>query len=175
MDEQTLEKMFLEVQTGLEWSSDIGINTDLGRILHRLAEARYAPALPMIQPFLEHPNWGTRLDAVGLIGFHYPFSPESSLAQSFRQLLLHDPWPMVRMSAAHVLGGRSTVTDPALMTALTTDPDEDVRCSAFLALLQLHGVKWPQLRQIERQLESGEILLTVSSLEALVSLDRQNE
>lgn len=76
---------------------------------------------------------------------------------------------MVRITSANVLAGRSTWPDSALMTALTLDVDNDVRQTAFLAILELCGVGRERVKQIEQQLDGGNLVPTPAALQHILS------
>jgi hypothetical protein len=66
-------------------------------------------------------------------------------------MLISDHDENVRMTAANVLGKISSLPDRALVSALTSDPDWHVRCSAYMALLQLARVSYEvYLRENDR-------------------------
>jgi hypothetical protein len=137
-------------------------------IMHDLAESRYAPALPFFLSLMDDQDWDWRLEAVRLVGFHYDFSSTSEISEKIRRLLLSDPSPFVRMSAALTLGGRSQWPDKALVESLHQDPDEDVRKAAFEALLALAGMSFPAIRAEMAQLDHINTPVTLKTLETIL-------
>jgi HEAT repeat protein len=105
-----------------------------------LAEVGYPPAMDFFLECLDDPRWNWRYNGLCNLGFHYVFPPDSPLVEKIRQLLLTDPHSWVRDTAASVLGSRSSWPDMALVSALESDMDEQVRYSAFDALLRLARV-----------------------------------
>lgn len=62
----------------------------------------------------------------------------------------------VRMTAARVLGRHTDVLEASLVAALTDDPNQYVRQSAFTALLRIAGVAPKRIFRIEVQLMKRE-------------------
>lgn len=119
--------------------------------MHLLAEAQYIPAFAFFLKCLDDPRADWREDCLTCLGFHYPLLADGQAVAKIRHLLLSDVDAFVRLAAAAVLGSRSRSLDPALITALEADNDEDVRYAAFAALLKLSGVPTLMVRQeVER-------------------------
>ncbi len=137
--------------------------------MHVLAKASYPPAMDFFISCLDDPRWDWRLDALTALGFHYQFPPDSELAEKIRQMLLTDPNVSIRVSAAIVLGGRSKGPDVALIHALQSDPDEDVRRSAFDALLELGGVSFPLRRELMERVKKGEVRATLDEAKRILT------
>jgi hypothetical protein len=144
----------------------------LKRQLHELAEAQCLMAQDFFLSCIsdlsdENANW--RLDGLTNLGFHYQFSPDSEICEKVRFLLLNDSDDMIRHSAATVLGGRSKWLDSALVSALSSDPDESVRASAFIALLALAGVPFLRCCQEEVRVDQGELQPTFEEIRRIAS------
>jgi len=139
------------------------------RELHRLAEAQYEPAIEFFMSCLDDPDSNWRLEAIEDLGFHYPFSAESPITAKVRQLLPTDPDDHIRIAAAHILGIRSKWPEPALVRALTDDPDETVRVSAFKSLLNLAGVPYPTVRDQVKASKLGIIQPTWAEVQRIIA------
>nr|MBA3947892.1 hypothetical protein [Herpetosiphonaceae bacterium] len=145
MDTEELQKLLDAVKAAWHYSHEDSVDRlKTWQNMHALAEARFPPALDFFVTCLADSRWGWRIDALRCIGFHYQFPVDGAIADKIRQMLLTDVggFGEVRMTAASVLGRRSTWPDLALETALKTDPDEDVRRVAFAALLTIGGIPY---------------------------------
>jgi|SRR5579859_1501876 len=157
MDESIVRSLFDEAKAARDRAS---LNSDekkeVWRKFHRLAEAEYIPARDYFVKGLNDPDWDWRSQCVSFLGYHYSFSPDDEIINKIREMVLNDPEDMVRLAAAHVLGSRSKWPEPALITALSDDPEECVRQSAFIALIGSAGVPYP-VRHLEAdRMDAGE-------------------
>lgn len=138
--------------------------------MHLLAEAQYLPAVAFFLACLDDSRADWREDCLTCLGFHYQLPPSSQILEKIRQVLLTDPNSFVRLAAASILGSRSTPSDPALIAALHSDPDEDVRFVVFEALLTLHGVPFSQIRSVVERLKKTQ---SQPTLEAIARVRRK--
>jgi hypothetical protein len=129
-----------------------------------LAEAGYPPAMDFFLECLDDPRWNWRYNGLCDLGFHYIFPPDSPVVEKIRQLLLTDPHSWVRDAAASVLGSRSSWPDMALVSALESDMDAQVRYSAFDALLRLARVPFAVASQEVERVEKGFIQPSLSEV-----------
>ncbi len=127
------------------------------RNLHDLAEAEYQPAFEFLITCIDHPDAIWRWQSLRDIGFHYSTAPDSLFLEKARALLRQDPERNVRRVAALILGLHSQWKDPALMTALASDPEPDVRAVAFASLLELAGMARCRAWKCWQQVKTGEI------------------
>jgi len=151
-------------------SPGIARSTEIWAICHDLAEAQYPPALTFFIEGLNDSAWDWRQRCLQMIGFHYDIPPNSEVTDKVRKMLESDPDNNVRMTAANVLGAISGLPDSSLVTALNSDPDWFVRRSAYLAILQLAGVKYEiYLGEDERfNFESEEIEPTLKEVKRVL-------
>jgi HEAT repeat protein len=138
MDEATMQQMLEEI---LKLYSDPTVNDPpYMEKMHPLAEAQYLPAKSFFAECLYTPNKWWRYDCLMALGFHYDLSDDEAIKEKLRDLLLHDEDELIRSAAASPLGSYSVWPEPVLFTALQTDPERDVRVSAFAALYHLAGL-----------------------------------
>lgn len=136
--------------------------------LHQLAEAQYAPVLPLLEQLLDHDEWDIRLEAVRLVGFHYE-TLDHQIVQKLQSMLLTDPEPMVRLTLATVLGMHVSWPNESLCRALTRDSDSDVRLASFEAMLYLHAVPRSKVISLVDTLKSNIHLLNIQDLQRLLN------
>lgn len=151
-DDQLLDDLFKYVQAELNSATSIAINTPIGLQLHRLAEARHAATLTLLIPLLDHPDSELRLDAVQLIGFHYPLDTDV-LVEKLQYMLQCDPSPWIRLALVFVMGRIPLFPVDVLETTVATDMDADVRQEALLLLLKHYGLNEEQIQKIIRILK----------------------
>jgi HEAT repeat protein len=149
-----LIKQFLEPYTTSDY---IPIN-DINRDVHALAEAQYEPLVPLLIDGLDSPDWAWRSACLVNLGFHYPSHFIRPIFPKLRSMVLHDDGGdgHVRMTATRVLGRHTDVLEASLVAALTDDPNQYVRQSAFTALLRIAGVAPKRIFRIEVQLMKRE-------------------
>lgn len=172
MDTETMDNVLVAAK--LAQHDTTLANTErkvLWRKLHAIAEVQYVPAVDFFVSSLENSDWEWRLDALQCLGFHYDFPADGSIVERIRHLLLTDTdgFGLVRMAAAAVLGLRSTWPEAALKSALRSDPDEQVRRSAFSALLDLAGVPVAKKRCEVEKVEAGDIRPTWEEVERILA------
>ncbi len=138
------------------------------RNLHDLAEAEYQPAFEFLMTCLEHPDSIWRWQSLRNIGFHYVTTSNSLFLKKTRELLRHDPDSAIRRTAALILGIHSQWKDQALVTALSCDPQPDVRAVAFASLLELAGVPRWRAWKCWQQVKTGEIQPTWENVQRSV-------
>lgn len=138
-------------------------------VMHSLAESQYLPVIPLFAKCLEHRDWVWRVQCLECLGFHYEIQSDEKLMEKVRQLLLNDPNSDVRMTAASILGIRSTWLDKTLVQALNTDEDYFVKEAAFDALLKLAQIPFPSRVEIVNLLKEGKRQPTVEYLEEVVN------
>lgn len=169
MEEAEMQQILAQAQaarenTSLEWDE----LTTIWWSMHDLAEAQYLPAIDFFMSCLNDVNSTWRLKGLQDVGYHYQFPPDSTITEKIRQLLLSDPDDDVRSTAASILGIRSVWLDPALMTALHSDPEEYVRYSAFDSLLTLAGIPYLVVKKEMEKVEKGEIPTTFEEVKRIV-------
>jgi HEAT repeat protein len=140
--------------------------------MHTLAEEQDLLALDFFVECLDDSRWDWRHDCLSCLGFHYDL-PEY-IVEKVRRILLTDHNAMVRSTAASVLGTQSVWGDEALVIALTSDKDDDVRRAAFEALLTLAGFSPIMKRQIAQQFSNDKVpsLNALQTLLAIAKLDK---
>ena len=154
MSENELQATLEELIAAREGSADQAYEYYAEKMCD-LAEAGYPPAADFFLECLDDPRWNWRYNGLCDLGFHYVFPPDSPIVEKIRQLLLTDPHSWVRDAAAAVLGSRSSWPDAALVSALESDLDDQVRYSAFDALLRLARVPFTvaslEVERVENQ------------------------
>lgn len=170
MNTEHMDRSFEEIKSFWEASSKKGRAPfkPIWARMHDLAERKYLPALQFFVEGFEQPDWSWRQEFLRLVGFHYYFSPESDIAMKIRGMLLHDPSSEVRITAAAVLGGRSSWPDRALMEALAHEQDPEVRKAVFASSLLLQGIPDQQAHRIVKDLLMGGIDLDPKRLKQSV-------
>jgi HEAT repeat protein len=147
----TLEELIAARQEGADHAYEYYVEKMLD-----LAEVGYPPAMDFFLECLDDPRWNWRYNGLCNLGFHYVFPPDGPIVEKIRQLLLTDLHSWVRDAAASVLGSRSRWPDMALVSALESDTDDQVRYSAFDALLRLAHVPFAvasqEVERVEKQL-----------------------
>jgi HEAT repeat protein len=131
------------------------------RMAHALAEAHYLPAVGFFVSGLNDSDWVWRQDCVRFLGFHYQLDIE--IVEKIRKALITDSSEDVRMSAASVLGRRSSLPDQALFHALESDPSHFVREAAFESVLELIGIPYKAINREIKRLRAGDIQPTLES------------
>jgi hypothetical protein len=129
------------------------------KMAHALAEAHYLPAMDFFVSGLNDSDWVWRQDCVQFLGFHYQLDKE--IVEKIRETLMTDPSEEVRISAASVLGRRSSVPDQALFHALESDPSHFVREAAFESVLELIGIPYKATNREIMRLKAGDIQPTL--------------
>lgn len=127
------------------------------RNLHDLAEAEYQPAFEFLITCIDHRNAIWRWQSLRYIGFHYSTALDSLFLEKTRVLLCQEPDLNVRRAAALILGLHSQWQDAALVTALTSDPEPDIRAVAFASLLELAGMARCRAWKCWQQVKTGKI------------------
>jgi HEAT repeats len=149
-------------------SNSVDYYDDIWRKAHGLAEAHYVPAKELFIQGLNDADWQWRGDCIRFLGFHY--SPlESTVLEKIRELLIKDPEADVRIAAASVLGGRSSLPDNALLIALNSDSNWWVRISAFESLLELAGISYKIRSQELERVNSGEIKPSIEEVKRILA------
>lgn len=129
------------------------------KMAHALAEDHYLPAIDFFVSGLNDLDWVWRQDCVQFLGFHYQL--EKKIVERIRELLITDPSEEVRMSAASVLGRRSSLPDQALYDALESDPSHFVREAAFVSVIELIGIPSMAINYEINRLKAGDIQPTL--------------
>jgi HEAT repeat protein len=142
--------------------------SELWEELHALAEAGHSAAMPLFESMLDDPEWPWRQLGIQLLGFHFRFKDNDPFLARLRDVLASDPEPQVRISAAFALGGQTRWQEKCLVDALEKDGDEDVRLSAFSALLRQGGVSPKSILKYEKDVERGELGLTIETVKDIV-------
>lgn len=169
MNEHDMECILREIKAAIQ---DISVpsHDKYWSKMHLLAEAQYLPAFTFFLSCLDDSRADWREDCLTCLGFHYAFPTDSEAIRKIRQLLLNDRDDFVRIAAAAVLGSRSQPFDPALIDALQLDDDEDVRYTAFAALLKLSGVPALIVRQEVERAKNGIIQASLEELKRISNL-----
>lgn len=142
---------------------------DLWSDVHQLAEVQEAGLLSLLQLALQHPNWFIREGALELVGFHYDLTGAAEMLGEVRALLLSDSSEHVRLTAAAVLGEQANAWDTALIQALASDSNEDVRRIAFDSLLRLLRLgPGPEARWLD-EVRVGRLAPTLDTLRAVAA------
>jgi len=142
------------------------------RKAHALADAEYPAAMDFFIQGLDEPNWRWRDDCISFLGFHY-FLEDDTL-RKIRNLLLSDPSSNVRITAASVLGKQSSLPDPALFSAVQSDPNHLVRETAFEAILALVGVSNNTIIHEIKRIKTGEIVPSLSEVKRITKEEKIN-
>ena len=121
------------------------------KIAHPLAETRYEPLRKFLIELLESPNEIFRLNAVHLLGSHWP--EKQDIGKKLIELLINDPNDDVRMLAASALSHIKYVEAQKALSQCVSNPREDpsVRDSCIDAIRILSGT--PQLQILREQLD----------------------
>ncbi|GAC1519146.1 MAG: hypothetical protein NVS2B7_40180 [Herpetosiphon sp.] len=141
--------------------------------LHRLAEAHYAPAVPLFVRCLSDHDRNVRDFALKLVGFHYYLGPDHPVVETMRTMLLNDDDDSVRITAAGVLGVQSAWPDAALLHALDHDPDEIVRGAAFESLCGLAKIPRPLRERMSRAQRHGDLTESAADVRRIVEAMEQ--
>ncbi len=134
-----------------------------------LAEASYEPAVDLFMRCLDDSRWNWRYNGLCSLGFHYVFPADSPIVTKIQELLLTDPHSSVREAAASILGSRSRWPDDALIRALESETDEQVRFATFAALLRLAGLPISVVTHEIEQVHTGRIQPTLNELERILA------
>ncbi|MUL36525.1 hypothetical protein [Gloeocapsopsis dulcis] len=170
MEETQMQQILTQAQAARENPVlDRGELRKIWRQMHAVAEAQYLPAIDFFISCLDDVNSRWRLEGLQDVGYHYHFPPDSPITEKIRQLLLSDPNDDIRLAAASILGIRSVWLDPALVTALNSDPEKYVRYVAFNSLLTLAGVPYLVVKREEERAKSGEIPATFEQVKRIVA------
>jgi hypothetical protein len=137
--------------------------------MHPLAEAQYRPAKRFFSECLDDPRKWWRYDCLNALGFHYDFSADEDIKQKLRELLLKDEDDLIRNAAALALGRYTVWPEQTLLIALQTDPDHDVKISAFYSLYRLVGLPQREHLKTRKRLKNGELEPTLEQLKMMLS------
>jgi HEAT repeat protein len=149
----------LEIDYNIVWS-----------ISHDLADVQNPVAKDIFVQGLDDSNWRWREDSISLLGFHYPL--EDNVLKKIRNMLLIDPSANVRIACVYVLARRSSLPDPALLSALRSDPNHLVRESAFEAILSLAGVSYTRIKHEIKRIKMGELEPELTEIKRIVMEER---
>ncbi|HEX2913950.1 MAG TPA: hypothetical protein VH186_24310 [Chloroflexia bacterium] len=138
--------------------------------MHALAETHYEPAKRFFINCLTANNVVWRLNAIRCLGFHYNLSEENLVLETIRLRIVEDPSSLVRLSSASVLGTYSKLwPDWALVTALESDPCEEVRKTAFDSLLQIAKISPLKIKQELEGIKEGRIKPSIYEVNRIIS------
>ena len=154
-----------------EQSLDLDYST-VWKLGHALAEAESTAAKEFFINSLDDPNWRWRDDCISFLGFHYPL--DGKILSKIRNMLLSDPSSNVRISAASVLGSQSSVPDPALSSAIQSDPDHMVRETVFEAILVLAKVSNNTIKREIKRIKTEEIQPTLEEVKRVIQEENIN-
>ena len=120
------------------------------QIAHPLAEKRYESLRAFLIELLESPNEIFRLNAVHLLGSHWP--EKQDIGSKLVELLINDPNDDVRMLSASALSHLKYAEARGVLSQCANNPREDpfVRDSCLDAIRILDGT--PQLQILREQL-----------------------
>ena len=120
------------------------------QVAHPLAEKRYEPLRKFLIELLESPNEIFRLNAVHLLGGHWP--EKQDIGEKLTELLINDPNDDVRMLSASALSHIRYTESRATLLQCINDPKEVsfVKDSCIDAIRILDGT--PQLQILQEQL-----------------------
>ena len=120
------------------------------QIAHPLAEKRYEPLRKFLIELLESPNEICRLNAVRLLGGHWP--EKQDIGEKLIELLINDPNDDVRMLSASALSHIKYVKSRTVLWQCLNNPKEVsfVKDSCIDAIRILDGT--PQLQILQEQL-----------------------
>lgn len=166
MDEQQMEQILSDIKKGHQ-NPFSESHEYFWKKMHGLAEAKYVPAQSFFVTCLDDPRSDWREDCLTCLGFHYQFAPDSNIIVKIRQMLLNDPDAFVRLAATSILGIRSYPSDYSLIAAMQNDIDEDVRLSAFDALLTLTGLPSIIVRQQVEHAREGKVETSLEEVERI--------
>lgn len=139
---------------------------------HVLAEARYEPAKDLFIQGLYDEDWVWRSNCVSLLGFHYPL--DRDVVAKIRGLLVVDPNDDVRISAASVLGRRSSFPDYALNKALETDKNLQVKEAAYDSILELAGVPFRVIQKELNKIRAGTAIPSLADVKRVLKAENIN-
>jgi hypothetical protein len=156
-----------EELTARSLQSDARIyGSDLWSSWHALADGQDPSAKEFLVERLSDARIAWREVGVSLLGFHYKL--DDQILNKIRELLLHDSDSGVRISAASVLGSQGKFPEETLITALDSDPGEDVRRCAFDAHLDLAEIPWMDRRREELRIKSNEIIPDLNQIKRVL-------
>jgi hypothetical protein len=108
----------------------------------QIGNTQYSSGVPILLKLLEHNDGIVRNNAIVSLGFDLHFTP---IVEKLLAMLLDDPDEDCRSSAAGALGNLCHDSNDrkvlkALGTVSLNDVDQDVRISAYQALLSVNGL-----------------------------------
>jgi HEAT repeat protein len=159
----------LERLKELRQRSDQVYGSEVWRLGHDLAEAKFLPAKAYFLEGLFESNWAWRDSCISFLGYHYILDEDD--LDRIRDVALTDPYYYVRRAAVYVLGDLSSLPEKALIKALLSDQENAVRKDAFVAILKLFKVSKKAIHREQRRIDSGEIQPTLEYIKQV--LERQ--
>jgi len=140
--------------------------------MRSLALAHHLPALDFLIRCLrdQRPEWRTQ--ALMLLGNHYDLLDHEKGLEALRGVLRQDADSQLRRKAADFLALYTTWPEQALIDALRSDPDIDVRFAALQAILELTGVPRTRIRDEIGMLRANRMQPTIGDVERISQAGR---
>jgi hypothetical protein len=167
--EDDLKKKLAEAQKLFAKKSD-----QIKKAIYDLANAKYAPAQPLILQMLDSDDSSWRRAALSGLARWDEWSPE--VIERMRKVVVDDDDEDVRGAAAGILGANNNSwPDPSLQRALEKDPSRRVRESALESALLLNGLTWPEVQGALADVRAGNVEPSLATFAAIIERRRKGK